>query len=870
MFSKRSRDASLVHANPPAPTMQPDATGQRLLGLLKALDKNKEDEGVLLETLGLMQKLIAVVRRRGFLRGNAILAEQILASAAGTGNANKPAAAGGSSNNNHRKKSRGKRGRSSNELTMLSGAILDVTGPAAALDAQLVMAALARVLETPKPCDGPAALTIVVAAAADVVTAACEHIKSRLMADACFLAEYELVAGAGKGFLVGVEKHVRGLLPRQRSATLLDGDDDDEEALYAMAACFRAASALVSVFGTKLSRSTAILVGLRDVAWEAVLTVDDGGGGTDFVVHAATILLATLPYAGGTDKLTPSLVWNQAVVDAVSGLKLAMRKVAPLAELKKHGAIVVENAMSDYVRQVVYDPWISKIEQASSDDSKARIFVQLVQRLGGTVVSLLSRDAISAAAAATSTLQAQLIGAEVNADSMLSLVEAMLSFSPAAEAKYYGTKKRLRLEAVDGGLLSPAALAGRVAMAIRLAGHNLLDATVSALGAASLLPYARRVLRIAQIGLLTSSSSALRRVLDPSSAAQLDGKWKRWLHTSITARIAAVKTFHQAVLVFGIDPRSLTASSTNRSGGDGDRAVTVICGHIIEELSSSTVSVEWGSLDDRVQLVSACCESLAACLSSGGEFLPMSTRGLVDSVTRSCLESVFQAHPFSFFSIVKTSILTLGSLSVCTPWQDGAASCIAGQLKKVARACQQDRESSVVLVATSALRVCDALDCPRVPAMNVVTRSDAFLTSGRLSTTITAEAMVDKLQAARDDIERMKTMVDSEKSEAQATPPKKPEVSLLDPQVSKDVVAPAVEMTILAVNRNDEKRLILENVSSPQDHGEPMSDEGIGDCAGNAPSNAFDNGCDLDIAPMDEDDDDFPVIVDCGPDEDDE
>lgn len=62
----------------------------------------------------------------------------------------------------------------------------------------------------------------------------------------------------------------------------------------------------------------------------------------------------------------------------------------------------------------------------------------------------------------------------------------------ALERTYYGTKKRLRLEPVNGGLLSPASNAGDAANHLKVLGHEVLEALLTALGGPMLLPYARR------------------------------------------------------------------------------------------------------------------------------------------------------------------------------------------------------------------------------------------------------------------------------------------------------------------------------------------------------------------------------------------
>merc|ERR1712070_12885 len=124
-------------------------------------------------------------------------------------------------------------------------------------------------------------------------------------------------------------------------------------------------------------------------------------------------------------------------------------------------------------------------------------------------------------------------GAKIDIDSILSVVENFVSFPLAAETVFYKTKKRLRNEAVDNGLLSPRAVSTQIGNQVKRLGHDILDCLLETLGASTLLPYASSITRISYASLVTSCSSPLRKVLDPSSAMQMDGKRKRWLHESV-------------------------------------------------------------------------------------------------------------------------------------------------------------------------------------------------------------------------------------------------------------------------------------------------------------------------------------------------
>jgi hypothetical protein len=423
----------------------------------------------------------------------------------------------------------------------------------------------------------------------------------------------------------------------------------------------------------------------------------------------------------------------------------------------------------------------------------------------------------------------------------------------------------LRQESVEGGLLSPNSLAGHVAMIIRRSGHELFDTMITSLGSSCLLPYTRRILKIIHHGILTSSSSIVRRVIDPSSVGILDGgKRDRWLHTSIASRIAAIQSFQYTLLTFGIDAPSLSGANSYRSSTRYvERSVSIICGTIIEELSSgcSTVSMDWGALEDRARLVAAGASCLAACLNSGGSFLSMSIRDLMDIVTKTSLSSILHNQPVSSYGDVKASVINLGIAAMCTPWQDGAASSIHSDLMVVAKSCLHDPNDSVAWAATAALNVGTTLRCPRVPALHVVTRSNHFLGSDQSSNTIiAADTFEDKLQTARAEVEKMKAKVDLDALEMKA--PKRAKSIQVDMVLKESIDIPVMADIVPPSDIHNTK--VDDTVD--QASSITLSQQELLHTCDDMPTDSTEKSSPLENM----DDDDFPVIVDCGPDEEDE
>jgi hypothetical protein len=187
----------------------------------------------------------------------------------------------------------------------------------------------------------------------------------------------------------------------------------------------------------------------------------------------------------------------------------------------------------------------------------------------------------------------------------------MLGFPSSAESYFFSTKKRLRLEMITDGLLSPTSVVLEMANLVKSLGHEILDATISCVGGSLLLPFARRITRIASASLLACSSSALQKVIDPSYATRLDGKQKKWLHKSVILRSKAIQTYSTAIRTLG--PSVLARShSDDGSRGAGyhheeSRAISLIGGSLLEQLSWATSSIaetdeDWATLSERVEL----------------------------------------------------------------------------------------------------------------------------------------------------------------------------------------------------------------------------------------------------------------------------
>jgi hypothetical protein len=121
----------------------------------------------------------------------------------------------------------------------------------------------------------------------------------------------------------------------------------------------------------------------------------------------------------------------------------------------------------------------------------------------------------------------------------------------------------------------------------------------------------------------------------------------------------------------GLDGRSVGLSK-NSSYGDG--SIALVGGCLIEQLLPATNSQleelgECGSLLERTHPAVAPVDCLSSYLLTGGDYLPITSRRLVESIASACLSSVISHSSSSMvsFGFVKAALLTCGTACVCTP-----------------------------------------------------------------------------------------------------------------------------------------------------------------------------------------------------------
>jgi hypothetical protein len=570
--------------NPDLPvTNEPseNSIGRRLMALVRSAEKAEGDSRTeqLHELSEILRHLIVLYSRRGLLQGDREKARKLLE----TANPTTPLAPGSSRRGNKRN-NRGEDLRIHTER--------DTAGQSTGTeDETLLLSALLRILGgTQKSKED---YSLIVALAADVCTAISDHIKENGTHGTCEAAELDMLLGSGRSLLTGLGATMEGLVSKRTAAS----QSDNTKETLALVSCLCATTSLVSLVGTKMARSGSTISTIRHMGW-SVLTDRDVQ-----VQQLGALMLSSIPLTGVDNKPPPEML-SSSIMDAVAALSFVLDSMAPLRKRKSNQSSV-SSMLSDETKTIVTN-WIDHIrEDVENEAARAEAFQSYIRGLPAYLVALITREAYD-----TENISL-MITSKIPVEHILDLADTMLGFPSSAESLFFSTKKRLRLEMINDGLLSPTAVVLEMANFVKSLGHEILDATISAAGGSSLLPFARRITRIARASLLASSSSALQRVIDPTSAARLDGKRKKWLHTSVILRAKAIQTYSTAILTLG--PSVLAGSLLDGSSRgaryhhEESQAISLIGGSLLEQLSWATSSTEktdedWATLSERVEL----------------------------------------------------------------------------------------------------------------------------------------------------------------------------------------------------------------------------------------------------------------------------
>jgi len=525
------------------------------------------------------------------------------------------------------------------------------------------------------------------------------------------------------------------------------------------------------------------------------------------VQKAAAASLATLPLTGnsGDSKTTtqPSQIWSKSVTDGITLLRWAIHDFFPMPTVSDGSSKKSGNNNSDSIKEETnkhpklceeHEKWLSISKEAPANDDeeldlgndptdshRSQALQSRIQCLTSYIDSLLKMEHYPLHKHQLNNNKLLL-----SIDALLDVSEILLSFPLAAEAQYRSVKSRLRSSPVKNGLISPKSALG-ISADIRLCGHDLFNDTVNMCrGGSGVLGRARRLVGMAVANLQSSCSLPLVSVVVDGSGRRGGGigggrisKMGSWLRGSIHLRIQSIQTFQSVAISLG--GGSMSSVGTKKSMC---RALVLLGGSLLEQVAvggnemAAGAGDEWGTLGERAKLVETSSGALASCIAALGGLIPNNVRGTLDSITHTCLSTLYSFGGSSIFaySHVKRSILQLGMNCACVPWGDGGCSTVAQIVRTVSNMLRADADLSVASMALSTLCALDALATPRAPPILIPTRgATATLDRGMANDTsgMTASSLLQGMKETKDTIEEQKQKESSKKKESNKRAKKK-------------------------------------------------------------------------------------------------
>lgn len=695
------------------------------------------------------------------------------------------------------------------------------SSPHFSVDAQHVLSAISRILE-----GGLTNVeTSLVPVAADLLAAICEYIKRCPSPDdACFRAESELIAKAAKPLLRSLLLHV----------------DSFHKSVV------NAATGILSLMGPKLSRSTELLNGWHD----AIIFTCDG--------RISATLIASLVFVGGK-QIKPSDLFSQTLAEYHYAIRLWIESVVSFDwEPRKRFAIAEPSSIAQAkeelrvlgICQIVKNEWLPKIKAASSEAEKIEFFESRLAFMVDVVASLLRRDAVGDAASAVPMLQQQLT---TRALVDLRLVEDLLiDYRAAARSLASRTKKRLRSLATPSGVVSISSTLSEVDT-VQRTGHRLLDLYVSTIGVSGLLPFSKRLERLSSEAMWLSTSTVVQNALEPT----LQAKVRRDFHMPL--RISSIQSYRNLINCFGRPP------STNRDKNNKvNRAIAVVCATAVELLTTRQAPVV--ELSDCVELLMISLQTLQTCLDCGGENLIYTVRNLVDSVGYTCFKAIHgrTRHPLLCYSGVRLATIRLASSMLCVPHQDGSAPNyeLRRSILLAAQVLKHDQDNMVASGAATLLQVNNAISSPRRPTLHIVVKHahDEKMEQSRGTLEGPSAALEEKILVASANLDSAEVEHEQrriERERADKTKEKSLENEEAEPRYLSVLFPPDDNNKLVHEAQNNEATEADNSVdkssqtikSDPKAQVERLNGQAKDD---------------------EEADDEMPMIVDCGPDEEDE
>lgn len=489
-----------------------------------------------------------------------------------------------------------------------------------------------------------------------------------------------------------------------------------------MISCLQAATSTIAYVGSfRISKivSNSIIHSLNATAWRIVGCPCAEEDIT--LLQAATTLIASLPLAkvsSWTDTFLVTLASMASVVHRAYPGTSTTTTVRTLDWIDQQSLIQMRQRLLDCSYDSNFQEWLQTFPVALPLQEERVIAIN--QRIHGLTHVLLAYMNHHHDNDSTTV--------NFPVSQLLDTCELLLTFGIGAENRYNtitssnanrsrrGLHKKTTTIPDENAMLSLRQVL-QIKNDVRYCGHSLLTASLSTVGS-TMLPHARRIATLIEITLLSSCSDEIQSLVvvnNASSRSSFSGGSSSYRaissNGSIALRSKAIQTAKVAMGTLGSGATTLFM-----------RTSSLIAGCLLETLlwEDSVLTNDqssWGSISERTTLIVEGLEALSTHCNVSGHILPLSSRSKLEGVVRSAIDTVIAGKYSS--TEVKVTLLQLCMSITSTPWIDGGISNLLPFFVELGKSYKHDRDDAVVRNAYLLVNLCNTVSTPRsVPLMN--------------------------------------------------------------------------------------------------------------------------------------------------------
>lgn len=606
-----------------------------------------------------------------------------------------------------------------------------------------------------------------------------------------------------------------------------DGNVNKTSVINTITSCLNACVSLVTLLGTKLSRSTNMVGKLHIVAWKflgcCTFASDDDNMGnptrnlvlnaSPAIMESAAGLLAALPLTGNIGRLPLPRI--DPTKDNKSPLSLHLMKGnftstattnnnntygnndlnrngnTPFVNPSKLWTEAMKVAVSSYclLLESSYKNKKRKIGDNNDKNNMGRSSLSYYGNVDGWL-SLLPheitsqrerKEAIYHRALALihlilSLLQMRSCGPssvlclEIPLNALLYASELSIRlFGAGAENRFKNSTTANNDISMEGCLLSTNSTIPLL-NPIRHLGHLLFQNTLVHIQSSSpFLPstsHANLFSKAHRVANLVYHSICLS-IPEENQLSSTSSRNRSLNHQSLSVRLRvdAIQSFRHICLMYG--------SAGIQTLKDIDKCVLIIVSTCIlpqlDTLSSNDTVTgrDWSSIEDKLYLTCETCDAISAYLNAGKSFISTEIRAEIESYIWACLSFVSSSK--TIHHEIKKSILNLVVTSLLIPWNDGGMSSLLGdeKLYKILQQYQHDINPDVINISSMGLSTIESLSSPRTPPLHILTKP-------RHVQSIPSDVRVNSIRS------------DSKKKKKTSTKKKKRDIHVTDGEKEKD------------------------------------------------------------------------------------